>query len=174
MKPTQAIIRQRVEEILAIRLDGAQFYDVRQYVAEKEAAGEPPWTIPEGGRPLSERSLWRYIEKTNKLLEESLREGRKESLRRHVAQRRHLYAKAVSQGDVRAALSVLRDEAELRGLYPSKGVELTGRGGAPIYPPLEAMVAAIIQAEAQNDPIPDDPGHRAGNPPAPPGSEALP
>jgi len=149
MKPTQATIRQRVEELLAIRLDGAQFVDVRQYVAEKEAAGEPPWSIPEGGKPVSERTLWRYLARTDQLIAESCREGGKKLLRRHVAQRKNLFAKAVSQGDVRAALSVLKDEAELRGLYPAKGVEVTGKDGAPLVT-LEALVAAVVKAEGEN------------------------
>ena len=68
MKPTQATIRQRVEELLAIRLDGAQFWDVRQYVSEKQAAAEPPWTIPEGGRPLCDRTLWRYLARVDRTL----------------------------------------------------------------------------------------------------------
>ena len=55
MKPTQATIRQRVEELLSIRLEGATFVDARRYVAEKEAEGVAPWTIPEGGKPVSER-----------------------------------------------------------------------------------------------------------------------
>src|SRR5262245_52936844 len=98
MKATQATIRQRVEEILSIRLAGAQYVDVRQYVAEKEAEAAPPWTIPEGGRPLSERTLWRYIEQADRRMAESGREGRKRLFRRHLAQRRHLYGLAVSQG----------------------------------------------------------------------------
>jgi len=122
MKTTQTTIQQRVEEILAIRLDGAQFFDLRRYVAEKEAAGDPPWTIPEGGQPLSERSLSRYCQRADRLLEESNRESRKRKLNRHIAQRKHLYAKAVSAGDYRTALSTLRDEADLLGLYPPKGI----------------------------------------------------
>src|SRR5438094_8985432 len=118
MKATRATIRQRVEELLAIKLDGAEFWDIRQYVSEKQAAGEPPWAIPEGGRPLCDRTLWRYLAQADRLIAESCSEGRKKLLRRHLAQRRSLYAKAVSAGDVRAALAGLRDEAELLALYP--------------------------------------------------------
>jgi hypothetical protein len=132
MKPTQATIRQRVEELLSIRLEGATFVDARRYVAEKEAEGVAPWTIPEGGKPVSERTLWRYLQQTDKLIAESCRESRKRLFRRHLAQRRHLYAAAYQQGDIKTALSVLKDEAELRGLYPAKGIHVTGKGGAPI------------------------------------------
>ena len=127
MKPTQAILRQRIDEILEIRLCGATTNDCRRYVAEKEAAGEQPWTIPDGGRPVSERTLWRYIEQSEKLMAESCRESRKRLLRRHLAQRKSLFAKAVNQGDLRTALSVLRDEAELQGLYDFRLAELEKR-----------------------------------------------
>ncbi|VTT97584.1 unnamed protein product [Gemmataceae bacterium] len=35
-KATKPVISQRVEEVLRIRLDGAKFWDVREYVREKE------------------------------------------------------------------------------------------------------------------------------------------
>jgi hypothetical protein len=133
MKTTKATLRQRVEEILTIRLAGAQFIDVRQYVAEKEAAAEPPWTVPEGGRPLSDRSLWRYIQRTDKLIAESCREGRKRRLNRHLAQRRHLFGLAVNQGDIRAALAVLDSEAKLHGLFPPAKIAPTDPTGAKEY-----------------------------------------
>jgi hypothetical protein len=146
MKPTQATIRQRIDEILSIRLDGAQFFDVRRYVAEKEAAGEPPWTIPEAGRPVSERTLWRYIERTDKLIAESCRGSRKRLLRRHLAQRRNRYAKAVSQGDIRAALAVLTDEAKLIGLYAPVKVAPTNPDGDEQYGLSDEERAAALAA----------------------------
>jgi hypothetical protein len=132
MKPTQAILRQRLDEVYAIRVDGATIHDVRRYVAEKEAAGEQPWTIPDGGRPVSERTLWRYIQQTDRMMDEVSRESRKRMRRRHLAQRRNLYAKALAQGDIKAALSVLRDEAELLNLYPARKTQVTGKDGGPV------------------------------------------
>ena len=41
-KATKAIIAQRVEEILRVRLDGAEFINVREYVREKERERVPP------------------------------------------------------------------------------------------------------------------------------------
>jgi len=166
MKATKATIRQRVEELLAIRLDGALFPDMRQYVAEKEAAGEAPWAIPEGGKPVSERTLWRYIALTEKLMAESVKESRKKLLRRHLAQRMSLYAKAVSQGDVRAALAVLRDEAELQGLYDAdlyqqveelkRQIEEIKHSGHPDHPQRTPEIAprAAAAAPAGGEPHP--------------------
>ncbi len=42
MKATRTTIRARVDAVLAVMLDGAMPFQVRQYVAEKEAAGEAP------------------------------------------------------------------------------------------------------------------------------------
>jgi hypothetical protein len=119
-KATAAIVARRVEEVLRIRLDGAEFWDVLQYIAEKQEAGEGVWAVPDGEKPIAERTVWWYIQRADKLLAETFRKeaGRKKLLRRHLAQRRNLYAKALNQGDVRAALAVLDSEAKLLDLYP--------------------------------------------------------
>jgi len=49
-KATNAVILQRVEEVLVIRLDGAQLHDIRRYASENS------WGV-------SDRQLERYIEK---------------------------------------------------------------------------------------------------------------
>ena len=117
MKATKAIVQQRVEEVLRIRLDGAEFWDVREYAREKQQQEGSAWHLQPSDKPLSDGQLWRYIGMADKLIAESCRASRKKLLRRHLAQRRNLYAKAVSAGDYRAALAAARDEAELLGLY---------------------------------------------------------
>lgn len=116
-KATKAVVVRRVEEVLRIRLDGAEFWDVREYAREKEQEAGSAWQLPEGGKPLSDGQLWRYIGMADKMIAGSCRASRKRLLRRHLAQRRNLYAKAVSQGDIRAALAVLDSEAKLTGLF---------------------------------------------------------
>jgi hypothetical protein len=120
MRATKAIIQARVEDVLRIRLDGAEFWDVRRYVAEKAEAAEQPWQIPAGGKPVSDQQLWRYIEQSDRLMAVSSETSRKKKLRVHLARRKSLYARAVAAGDVRAALAVLADLAKLQGLYPSE------------------------------------------------------
>jgi hypothetical protein len=184
MKPTKAVQTQRVDAIVLMRLGGGTFTDVRQYVAEKEAAGEPPWTIPEGGRPVSERSLWRYIERADKEIATACREGRKRRWNRHLAQRRYLYAMAVSQADVRAALAVLDSEAKLHGMFPPTKTELTGKGGAPVVlqiveevvgpepgRPLQVEEEVLTHDDARTAAAADS-ARQEG--PAPPGPEGLP
>ena len=104
----------------SIRLDGAQFWDVESYVREQEAKGEAPWQIPEGATPLSTRTIWRYIERANALWRKACEENRDKLLFRHLAQRKHIYTKAMAAGDYRTALAAVRDEAELLSLFPPK------------------------------------------------------
>ena len=126
---TEQQARQRVEELLRIVLDGAErLWDIREYVREKVAAKDPVW----GKRMLSDSQIYRYLERVDALIEQSCKEKRKRLFRIHLAKRRNLYAKAVAQGDVRAALAVARDEAEMLKLYPAKRIEASGPKGGPI------------------------------------------
>src|SRR5215469_12516846 len=78
-KATAAVVARRVEEVLRIRLDGAEFWDVLQYIAEKQEAGEGVWALPDGEKPIAERTIWWYIQRADKLLAETFRKeaGRK-------------------------------------------------------------------------------------------------
>jgi hypothetical protein len=112
------LVAARVGELLRITLDGAEdCWDWCEYVREKESDPASPWFVPEGGKPLSYSQIRRYVAKVDRLIAESCRASRKKLFRRHLAKRRNLYAKAVSQGDVRAALAVLDSEAKLFGLF---------------------------------------------------------
>jgi hypothetical protein len=119
MKADKATIRARVDDILRVILDGAQPWDIRQYVSQRQAAGEPPWTIPEGGNPLSERQIRRYCDIADRWMARASRTHRRNLFRRHVARRERLYGWAVAAGQLNVALAVLRDLGEFQGLYPS-------------------------------------------------------
>lgn len=132
-KATAAQTARRIEELLRIRLDGAEWWDIREYVSEKEKEPGSVWELPPDAKPLSDAQLRRYVNKADKLIAESCRSSRKKLFRRHLAQRRNLFAKAVSQGDIRTALAVSRDEAELLGLYPPKKIAPTNPKGDKPY-----------------------------------------
>ncbi|HLJ97465.1 MAG TPA: hypothetical protein VKU02_30175 [Gemmataceae bacterium] len=106
MKATKAEILKRVEAILEIRLAGAEFTDIRKYAAENG------WNV-------SDSQLWRYLRKSDEVLAHTLERDRHKLLNRHLAQRFALYARAMSVSDYRTALAVLKDQAELQGLYPA-------------------------------------------------------
>lgn len=122
-KATPAIVEQRVQSVLQIRLDGAEGWDVRQYVAQQEEAGVQPWKVGPGGKSLSERAIREYVTRADALIAESCRVSRQEQIRRHKAQRRSLYARAVQSGDIRTALAVLDSLATLGDLFPAKRVK---------------------------------------------------
>src|SRR5262249_53377207 len=116
MRATKAIRRLRIEDIIRVRLDGAAQWDVRQYVAQQEAGGADAWTVPEGGRGLSERQVRAYVEQADRTIESGCRQSRRRLLRNHLARRRYLYARAVASGDYRTALACDQDAAKLQGL----------------------------------------------------------
>jgi hypothetical protein len=109
-KAESAEVAGRVEEMLRIRLDGAQFHDVVQYAAEK-------------GWNLQERQIRTYIRRADALLVERRDKSRTQVIARHLAQRQALYARAVNAADYRTALAILDSDAKLRGLYPEKDIK---------------------------------------------------
>ena len=115
-KADKAEVARRVEEVLRIRIDGAQFHDVRTYADEPARA----WGV-------TDRELWALIGKADDLLVARTERKRARATALHVAQRQALYARAVNAADFGAALAALRDLAALQGLYPSppKVAELT-------------------------------------------------
>jgi len=103
-KAEAAEVALRVEEVLRIRLDGAQYHDVVQYVAEK-------------GWALKERQVRNYIRRADDLLVERQERNRRRLLSRHIAQRDALFARAVNAADLRTALAVADSTAKLQGLF---------------------------------------------------------
>ncbi len=116
MKADKVTVQARIEDVARVLLDGAMPFQIGPYVSGQETAGEPPWTLPEGAKPLSSRHIRRLVRRAEALIAEAARTNRKRLLQRHLAQRRALYARAVAAGDVRAALAVLDSEAKLEGL----------------------------------------------------------
>lgn len=177
-RATKTQVELRVAEILAIRLDGAEFWDCREFVRERESAREneanapSPWLLADGAKPLSDGQIRRYITQSDSLIAASCRAQGKKLLQLHLAQRRNMYSKAMAQGDVRAALACKRDEAQLLDLYPAQKVkaEVAGKDGAPLIN-IDTMVAACIKAEelahARRGPDPGATDAPAGGAPLP-------
>lgn len=129
MKSTKATVQQRVEEVLELRLAGAEFHQIRKYANVPDPqSGRKPWGV-------SDSQLWRYIRAGDELLAEILDKDRERLLNRHIAARRRLLSRAVAQNDLSNARALLKDEAELLGLYPPTKTQLTGKDGAPLIPP---------------------------------------
>ncbi len=134
-------VNRRVAEILQMRLLGAEFHDIANHA---EAEG---WNV-------SERQLWRYVKAGDELLARTLDKDRERLLNRHLAQRRALFARAMSVSDYGTARAVLKDEAELLHLYdvmPSAGSRLDGApptlDTAGVVQLLAARLQQVDQAE---------------------------
>jgi hypothetical protein len=115
-KADKALAARRVEDILRIRLDGAEWWDVVQYVRENQSALGSAWFLADGEKPLSDAMIRKYQERADKLVVQSHEKSRKKLLRRHLAQRRNLYSRAVTTGELATALRCLDSEALLLGL----------------------------------------------------------
>jgi hypothetical protein len=139
-KADKALALRRVDDILRIRLDGAQWWDVREFVREKEKEPGSAWFLADGEPPLSDGQIRRYQQQADRLAYESHERSRRKLFRRHLAQRRHLYGRAVTTGDIRTALACAQDEARLLGLYPPQKIAPTDPTGSKEY-------AADVRAE---------------------------
>jgi hypothetical protein len=140
-KADKALAARRVEDILRIRLDGAEWWDVVQFVRENQSEQGSAWFLAEGEKPLSEAMIRKYQERADKLVIESHEKSRKKLLRRHLAQRRNLYARAVTTGELATALRCLDSEALLLGLH-------TQRLARPVAGPEKDRKARLAESVA--------------------------
>jgi hypothetical protein len=146
MRSSKAELRKRLSEVLALRLQGGELHDLVQYSSEQ-------------GWKVGVRMLQKYIAQTDKMIEQSLEKDRGKLLNRHILQRQALFAKAVAVNDYATAKGILKDLAELQGLYPAKRTELTGKDGQPLQ--LETKVltdeerrATVLAILAEESPGP--------------------
>jgi hypothetical protein len=139
----RAVIEQRVADILRVILDGAQSWDVWQYVSDQNKAQEAPWDTP---KPISRRQIQRYMAMATKLIASDCRISRTRLLQRHLARRGMLYARTVASGDYRVALSVLQDLAKLEDLYPDQRIALLGQRVEELEKSNAGFSAAISQS----------------------------
>jgi hypothetical protein len=135
MKSTKKTVRKRVEEIFSLRLLGALPTDIRRHAEMKK------WNV-------SDRQLQRFTAEADELLAQSLEDNRDRLMAYHFAARRALYARAMAAGDLSTAGRILKDEAELLNLYPTKRAEVTGKNGAPIVLNIHEVVTGREPAAA--------------------------
>lgn len=121
-RASKALVKLRIVEILRIRNDGAAFWDVREYVRDEETKPGSLWELKGDATPLSDGQIRRYIQWADRAIALDCRASRKQLMRRHVAQRRNLFARALSAGDYRAALACADSEAKLLGIGQAEEV----------------------------------------------------
>ncbi len=113
-KASKALAAARVEDLAQVVLDGAfLFGQIREFVREREKEADTPWTLADGEEPLSDSQLRRYLRRAEQLIGESFDRKRSRLMRRHIGQRRSLFARALTSGELSTALAILKDEAAL-------------------------------------------------------------
>ena len=114
----------RTTEVLALALEGAQGWDVLQYVRGKEKESGSVWFVPPGEKSLSEEMVRKYLTRAYGLMEAAHEKRRRKLFRRHVAKLNHLYQKANWASELSVARAILHDLAEMQRLLPKPEEEL--------------------------------------------------
>ncbi len=122
----KACVERRIDELLRIKLDGAEFSDVREYVRQKEIEAGSNWFLEDGHKPYSDKMLRNYITRVHKIMFSGLPNVRSKIITEHRAKVRNLYARAVTTGDLSTALRALHEEGLILGLYITK-IETTNK-----------------------------------------------
>jgi hypothetical protein len=135
LSPEQKAKRQQqLEEILRIRIDGAQSpWDVRDYVRERESGAEAaePWKLEKGQPPLTDAQIAKLVTNADALILKAAHDDLDVLVARQVMQRRALYARAVNNGELTVALACIRDEAKLLGLDGAASKKPKAEGERP-------------------------------------------
>jgi hypothetical protein len=147
----------RVTDIFRIRLDGADWRDLREFVRAKEAEPGSAWFLEGDATAMSDAQIRRYAQKADNEILQLGKADRKRDRRRHIAQRKSLYARAVVTGDLRTALAVLQDEATLLALYPDKRVRSGDGKGGEVVTTIETILPPEVADEIE-DVVSDDAG----------------
>lgn len=114
---SEAETLRRVETILRLRLDGGQLHDLRVYANDPsaeavEARGGPPWDV-------ADDELAKLITRADDLLIARTKHENRGAVALQWARRDALYLRAINAGDYAVALSILRDQAAILGMYPN-------------------------------------------------------
>jgi len=128
---TNTEVALRVDEVLRLRLDGAQLHDLVQYAAEQN------WDV-------CSRQIKRYITAADKLLAARIEKDRGKLFARALSQREALFARCINAADYSTAARVLRDRDALLNLYPQET-----KGATPNGPPIQINLFQRVEDLAQ-------------------------
>jgi hypothetical protein len=123
-KTDKALAERRVNELLSIVLDGAQGFNVFQYVRRKEQEPESAWFVAQDASPLSDAMIRKYLTRAYKAMESAHEKSRGKQRRRHIAKLNYVYAIALRTGELSVARATLKDLAEVERLLPSPADEI--------------------------------------------------
>lgn len=127
-----------VDEVLRLRLDGAQLHDLIAHAAEA-VDGKPRWDLTPG-------EIASAADRADALIVARAETNHARAVAMHVARREALYARAVTSGDYSTALAVLRDLGNIQVVYPSAKV-------AELLELCKDQAARIAELEAYGPPL---------------------
>jgi hypothetical protein len=110
-KSTRAEIIARVEQVVLLRLNGADLAQVVEYGNQKE------WSV-------GPRMLKKYITAADKKILRQSERNHARNVGLHVARRKRLYCLAMEQQDFKLAHAILKDLGELEAAYPAQAMKL--------------------------------------------------
>jgi hypothetical protein len=105
----------RRNAILQIVLDGAQAFEIEQYVRDQEAGNNPPWTIQDGEQPLSTEQILTLVTEAEQIIIAAA-PGMSRTTAIHLARLRSLFARAVAASEHATAVRILAQIGELEGV----------------------------------------------------------
>jgi hypothetical protein len=112
-KASRATVEARIQEIVELRLGGAEYIDIVDPAGRnRDENGQPiePWGVKRS-------QIFRYIQEADKRIAGYFDARAPSLLARHLLQRRRLYAHSMEMRDLKTALAILKDEALLEQLY---------------------------------------------------------
>lgn len=110
-KSTEGEVEERVSKILGMILDGIAYAEIVRYGAKE-------WQI-------KSRMIDKYIKKANDEIRRRAAIDREREIDFHVEARKRNLTRAVTSKDFRLVKDVLRDLAEMQGLYPKRQMEIS-------------------------------------------------
>jgi hypothetical protein len=110
--------RDRVEEIIRLRIGGAELQQIMEY------AKNNAWNV-------GKRRLQYLMKEADDILARQVEKNRPRLIGLALQRRMDLYRQCLEAKDRRTALSVLRDLAQLFGLYPPKSLKIEDNTPSP-------------------------------------------
>jgi hypothetical protein len=131
MRSTKTTVRKRVEELLALRLVGAEFVNLRHHAAE-------------AGWGVSDRQLFRYIAAGDDLLAKTQERDRAKLFNRFVAVLWVIVARCLAASNDDGATRAIRVLLEMHGQFPPKRI-------APVMPDGRTAWQPVLSAASAED-----------------------
>jgi hypothetical protein len=153
---TATTVQARIEDFIRIILDGAQTWDLREFVRQQEEIPGSNWYLgdPDTGTehgvkfaPLSRATIDKYRVWAQEQIIAAQEKRRPTLIATGLAKRHNMYAKAIAAGDVRTALAVQKDHDELCGLYPARDAKPDT--SPPIHRPVTDDDDTTLEATAK-------------------------